>query len=400
MKTMTIIILFLIFTNLLFAQFPDKNFEIVESIPEETMLDNPEIRNTLEVWLEMIYNAKTSIDIEQFYICNDKNQPLETVIQAIEKKASEGIKIRIIAEKKMAKTYPKTIARLAKSSNIETRILSAFSKIHGINHSKYFIIDKERIFLGSQNFDWKAISQIHEIGINIKHKELVQTFSEIFELNWRQAKTGILEKTAKHGKQTIYSMDINDEIITIFPTASPYYNMPEKFYSDELAIIESINKAKTSIKIQLLSYSPSAYNEYYENLDNAIRSAALRGVKVQLLFSDWCSKSYEIPYLKSLQILPNIDIKLSTIPENSSGYITFARVEHCKFMLVDNNVTWIGTSNWKKNYFYASRNLGLIINSKTINNKLDYIFDKSWNSEYANIIDINKNYIPKKYGEK
>jgi hypothetical protein len=34
------------------AQTPCKDFEIVESIPIETILDNPEIRNTPEVWVK------------------------------------------------------------------------------------------------------------------------------------------------------------------------------------------------------------------------------------------------------------------------------------------------------------------------------------------------------------
>jgi len=394
------ILLILFIVKNIYAQFPHKNFEIVESIPIESNLENPEIRNTEEVWLEMINSAKSTIDIEQFYIANDVNEPLENIIQALENKASTGVNIRIIAEKKMEKTYPNTIKRLNDKNNIEVRILSAFEKIHGINHSKYFIVDRERVFIGSQNFDWKALKHIHEIGFNIKNKNFAESITNIFEMNWQQAKSGNLSETIKHGKKTKYNVKIDDEIIEFFPTASPYQNMPDEFYADELAIIESIKSAKSSVKIQLLSYSPASYGEYYGGLDNAIRDAALRKVKVEILLSDWCSHDYEIPYLKSLQILPNIDVKLSTIPEYSGGYVSFGRVEHCKMMVIDNNITWIGTSNWKKNYFYNSRNLGLVVKSKTINKKLTTIFDKSWNSEYANLIDINKKYIPKEYGEK
>ncbi|TLY29064.1 MAG: phospholipase, partial [Ignavibacteria bacterium] len=42
------------------AGYPD--FEIVESIPIETVLDNPDVRNTQEVWLEMINGARSSLD--------------------------------------------------------------------------------------------------------------------------------------------------------------------------------------------------------------------------------------------------------------------------------------------------------------------------------------------------
>ena len=153
MKQYFSLLFILLLLNITFAQFPHKNFEIVESIPIETNLDNNDIRNTEEVWLEMINSAKNSIDIEQFYIANEIGEPLENIIKAIEHRSNQGVKIRIIAEKKMKKTYPKTIKRLNEKENIEVRILSAFEKLHGINHSKYFIIDQNRVFIGSQNFD-------------------------------------------------------------------------------------------------------------------------------------------------------------------------------------------------------------------------------------------------------
>lgn len=381
------------------AQFPSTDFEIVESIPVETTLGNKELRNTPEVWLEMISRAQESIDIEQFYISNQAGEPLEHILQAIEAKATDGVSVRIIAESNMAKTYPKSLERLDSQKNIEVRILSAFQEINGINHSKYFIVDNESVFIGSQNFDWRALKHIHEIGLKIKNKAFAATITEIFNLDWQQAKTGDLIKTVEYGKKTSYKMKIADETVTFFPTASPYYNMPENFYSDELAIIEAINSAKNSIRIQLLSYSPAAYGEYYGKLDNALRDAALRGVNVHLLLADWSRGSSSMPYLKSLQVLPNIDVKLSTIPEYSGGYISFARVEHCKMMTIDDEITWIGTSNWRKNYFYSSRNLGIIINSNIINQKITKIFDKSWQSDYTSLVDISKQYQPKKYGE-
>ncbi|NIV72593.1 MAG: phospholipase, partial [Calditrichae bacterium] len=125
-----------------------------------------------------------------------------------------------------------------------------------------------------------------------------------------------------------------------------------------------INSAKEKIHIQLLSYDPASHGEYYPATENALRSAALRGVQAKLIVSDWNKRKPGVDYLKSLQVLPNIEVKFSTIPEFSDGFIPYARVEHCKYMVVDDSLTWIGTSNWAKNYFYASRNLGLVIKGK------------------------------------
>ena len=71
------LIVILILNSVVFSQ---QNLELVESIPVEKTLNNPDIRNTLEVWLEMINSAQTTLDIEQFYISNEKGEPLDTCL--------------------------------------------------------------------------------------------------------------------------------------------------------------------------------------------------------------------------------------------------------------------------------------------------------------------------------
>ena len=151
-------------------------FELVESAPIETVLDNPDIRNTYEVWLEMINGAKKSLDIEQFYISNRAGEPLEDIIATIERAADRGVAVRIIAEAKFYKTYPETIERLRRNKNIEARLID-FGKIAGgIQHAKYFIVDGKSVFLGSQNFDWRALKHIHELGIRVRNAEAARIY--------------------------------------------------------------------------------------------------------------------------------------------------------------------------------------------------------------------------------
>lgn len=385
-----------------FAQTPFADFEIVESIPVETSLDNPEIRNTAEVWLKMINGAKKTLDIEQFYISNEPGEPLEDIILAIEKAAKRGVKIRIIVEKKMAKTYPETLERLKKNNNTKVRTIDIFNKNGGVQHSKYFIIDRKEVFIGSQNFDWRAIKHIHEIGLRIRHKKYAKLMTELFDMDWRQSKTGKFEESDSEQKIQRFSMDKTDnEFIEFKVTASPSNNIPSGFLSDLSEIVKTIDNAKNSVYVQLLSYSPSARNNiYFEELDNALRRAAIRGVDVRLLVSDWCQKKYEMPFLKSLSVIPNINVKLSTIPEWSGGYIPFSRVEHCKFMVVDNSITWVGSSNWKKDYFYSSRNIGIIVKNKKINETMKNIFLKSWDGPYSWQVKPEVKYKPKYYGER
>ncbi|PIS27903.1 MAG: hypothetical protein COT43_08155 [Candidatus Marinimicrobia bacterium CG08_land_8_20_14_0_20_45_22] len=390
----------LILKSSVYSQIPFSDFEIVESIPIGTVLDNPEIRNTTPVWLELIGSAKKSLDVEQFYIANQPGEPLDTVLTAIVHAANRGVKVRIIADLNMSKTYPESLERLKQVRNIDVRIIAAFAK-SGVQHSKFFIVDREIVFLGSQNFDWRSLKHIHEIGVKVRHSGYAQAMTGLFEFDWHQSQVG--RKIPVQQTKPPMSFEIlsgKTDAIRFYPTANPVGDIPEGFQWDETAIVAAIDQAKKSVYVQLLSYSPSERNGLYDVLDNALRRAAARGVDVRLLVSDWCQKKYEVPFLKSLTVLPNIEVKLSTIPEYEGGYISFARVEHCKMMTVDDSLTWIGTSNWSRDYFYDSRNVGLIIRSAKINETVKSIFLKSWNGPYSWNIQTDVEYQTKFYGEK
>ena len=53
----------------------------------------------------------------------------------------------------------------------------------------------------------------------------------------------------------------------------------------------------------------------------AVCDAAVRGVKVKLLVSHWNTEAPAIAYLKSLAILPNVEIRVVTLPRAAAGFI-------------------------------------------------------------------------------
>ena len=98
---------FIIFSSRLYAQSPGSyGIEIVESTPIGTSLDNPDIRNTHEVWLEMIGNARQSLDLEEYYVSNMPGRQLESVLAALYNAADRGVKVRLIADSRMYKNVP------------------------------------------------------------------------------------------------------------------------------------------------------------------------------------------------------------------------------------------------------------------------------------------------------
>ncbi len=396
-----IIVLLMLSSTAIFSQV--NNIELVESIPVETTLDNPDIRNTLEVWLEMINSAQKTLDIEQFYISNEKGEPLDTVLNAIIAVSNRGVKVRIIIDAGMYQTYPETADELDKYDNIEVRKIDFKSLTGGIQHSKYFIVDHKEVFLGSQNFDWRALKHIHELGVRIV-SPITMKYLSIFNMDWDYALYNdggnlITDSTfvyaIRKNSQLIYT-SLYDTINPIALFSPKKYSFGDKYSKWEIAsILDMIAGAESEITLQFLSYNPVTKDGYWEEVDTALISATKRGVKVKLLVSDWNLSRTAVEHFKELIQYPNFEVRYTAIPEYSGGFIPFARVEHCKFITAD-DYTWIGTSNMSYDYFYESRNVGVVVESEKFTKRVRDIFYKSWDSEYAHIIESTGEYTPRK----
>lgn len=394
------------------------DIELVESIPAETTLDNPDIRNTQEVWLEMINSAKYTIDIEQFYISNEKGEPLDTVLNSIVFAANRGVYIRIIVDAGMYNTYPSDVSWLdAQSYNIEVRKIDIKSITGGIQHAKFFIVDDEQVFLGSQNLDWRALKHIHELGVRINNVSFAQLYKNIFNSDWSLTQDISIDWSIDVPREPFYfdhslygklfiqgtfsSNTFSSKTLAITKGESFATERLSKIFnnSDDLSQIKNIiNNTKSEITLQFLSYNIKYKGEYWSEVDSALIRASERGVKVKLIVSDWNLGRTATDNFIELISHPNIEIKYTEIPEYSGGYIPYARVEHCKFITAD-SVCWIGTSNMSKDYFYRSRNVGVVIENGKFTQRVRDIFYKSWNSEYANKIEENSIYEVREHGE-
>lgn len=372
-------------------------FEFAQSVPEETTLAISEVKHAKELWLDMINKAKQTIDIGQFYITSIPGESMEPVIKAISDKANKGVKVRMIVDKNMAEcSYEESYFKGVK--NLELRKIDLMKVTNSIMHAKYMVIDQRDTFIGSQNFDWRSLTQVHEIGFRVQDKEFAKSVHTVFNVDWEIAKTGKAPafESKKRSRSPEFKCLYQNEEILIRPAFSPALITPPEFSTELDEVLELINKAERNVFVSVMEYSPkSCYTDHYlTKIDFALREASIRGVSVKLLFTDWASKEPSISFIKSLACMPNIDVKLSTIPRLKERFIPFARVSHCKFMVVDNDKSWIGTTNWEPDYFLASRNMSIVIKGKNPNIKLRELFFNTWTQGYSEFVDVAKKYIP------
>ena len=191
------------------------------------------------------------------------------------------------------------------------------------------------------------------------------------------------------------------DTIVYTPTCSPAGLILDSTLWDEPNMVRVIDNARKSVSLQFLTYDTrSRGGADYMVLDNALRRAAARGVRVRLIVADWEKGTSSEASLKDLAGVPNIEVKFSDIPEWSGGYVSFARVEHLKYVVADSSTFWLGTGNAEKSYFYACRNVGVVVRNAQLAAAVRRIFFKSWDGPYTEKVEPDKTYPRREHGEK
>jgi phosphatidylserine/phosphatidylglycerophosphate/cardiolipin synthase-like enzyme len=378
--------------------------QLVESSPVETHLDHADLPDAKDVWPEMIDRARGSLDFAEFYASNQAGSRLERVIQAIEAAADRGVVVRFLAEDRFYKTYPQTLDRLAARAGIQVRRYRVAELMGGVLHAKYFIVDGGEAYLGSQNFDWRSLEHIQELGVQLRVRSVVNALADVFETDWALAGGASRDtRVRKHVSQNSFPAVVEEQGQPLRNTAeySPRGWLPDEALWDLPRLVQLLDSARRSIRVQVLTYRAQKADGaiIFPELESALRRAAGRGVAVELIAANWSKRKGTIEGLQRLHSPPGITVKLVEIPQWSGGWIPFARVVHAKYLVVDGERCWIGTSNWERDYFFHSRNVGLIIESASLADRLVRFFEDDWQSGYAAPVDPNAKYEAPRYGD-
>jgi len=384
------------------ADFSVPGYELVYTAPVETRLTAPDLREPVQVWREMFDAAREEIVIGQFYVAGRDGEALDLLIARLEAAVARGVKVRFLMEAKGQRlSEPATLARLQGIPGLEFRLLD-YSKLsgNGIIHAKYFVVDRREAYVGSQNFDWRSLKHIQEAGLRITDPALVAQVQAVFEQDWQAQARVAAGQAVPALAQPAAPFDIARKA---FLLSSPRAWNPPGVGDAEEVLPRLLAQARSEVRVQLLDYAPLSYapgqRPFYPVIDNAIRAAAARGVKVKLMVSSWNTEQPALQHLKSLALLPGVEIRIVTLPPASTGFIPFARVIHTKAMSIDGEVAWVGTSNWAGGYLDKSRNLEVVLRDAAMAARLAALHEQAWSSPYAEPLDVNRAYPRPSKGE-
>jgi phosphatidylserine/phosphatidylglycerophosphate/cardiolipin synthase-like enzyme len=384
-------------------------FEIVQSVPEATMYGEDGVRRTQTVWLEMIRGATNSIDIAAFYIADKPGSQLSPVLDALADRAKAGVKVRILVDQTFLAENHESVDRFRALPGFEIRVLPVKTLTGGVLHAKYMVVDGTDVFVGSQNWDWRALSDIHEIGARIRNRRFAQTFDATFDFDWQLA--GDAASPRPKGASTaldfapVTVMDpevLNargDGRLLVFPAFSPASLMPGWVTAEEPALVDLIKSAQHIVRVQVMTLSAlRGYGEtgWWAPVDTALRDAAARGVEVHIIVADWALHEPMQGYLKSLSLMPHITVKFSRVPPSPSGFIPYARVEHAKYAVIDDRSVFIGTGNWESSYFHTSVDASVFVRGAVPAGTMTRIFERDWSGPYVTTLEAGKTYVEAK----
>ncbi|KAM4627485.1 5'-3' exonuclease PLD3 [Polymixia lowei] len=391
---------------------------LVESIPEGLEFNSSTAHPSIyETWLNLIGEARSSVDIASFYwtLTNKDtgtHEPTadqgETILNRLAQ-ASGTLSVRI-AVNSPHESQPQDDLQLLKSSGADIRTVNMRELTSGVLHTKFWVVDKKHIYIGSANMDWRSLTQVKELGAVVYNCScLAADLGKIFEAYWFLGQSGQsipspwpTSFSTPYNKDTPLQLPLNGTPSSVYLSSSPPSFCAAGRTPDLQSILSVMQDAEHFIYIAVMNYLPtmefSHPKRYWADIDTQLRRMAYeRRVKVRLLISCWAStQPVMLPFLKSLASVQDpkskldIQVRLFVVPASpKQKEIPFARVNHNKYMVTD-RTAYIGTSNWSGDYFVSTAGSALVVNQTasqtqepTVQSQLQAVFERDWSSAYS-----------------
>ena len=280
-------------------------------------------------FLNLINSSEHSLKIE-VYVMTARD-----VFSAIDKAVERGVNVQVILTQ-----HPYNMEAQAEYAYKTLKTMGANVKWapsrFSYDHAKFLIADDSKAILGTSNLTYSGISQNFEANVLTADKSLVKALDDVFKADWNDVPAGSIPR----------------EYLILSPNSASDFDW-------------FIKSAKHVLKI--------CEEEVPEGeMFDAIKAAAQRGVKVQLI-EPYSSAKYATG-MYALSELQKYGVEIKT---SKSPFI------HAKMMVADDKYLFIGSENVSYTSLYKNREVGVFLSNKDLISQAAERFDELWTESAA-----------------
>lgn len=312
-----------------------------------------------------ILKAESKIYLEMYIFLNDTSET-HNFLEALMKKAKDGLEVVVIADAYGSYHLRKKEAQSLREAGVEFIFFSHFLKR---THRKVLIIDNKIAFLGGVNINEK-IRNWDDLQIMISGKvmiPLLKSFAYTYKMVGGKNEN-ILYFSSLPLKQKIQSI-VSESLAITGVSLNSSLSLNKQY-------IKKISEARESIKIITPYLAPP------RRVFAALDSAALRGVKVSII----------IPEDTDIKVLNKVNlITASRLTITGIDIFLSKKMNHAKAMIIDDKEALIGSQNLDILSFNFNLETGIFFKYKPMVLELKEIID-NWIKE-AELFDVKNNNI-------
>lgn len=146
-----------------------------------------------EAWKDLLSSASKQIDVASFYWCltgedisvnSSSDRQGREILEEFKALPSRNVSVRVVTS--IPTLAPNsTDLKALKEHGVQIRRVNFGRLTKGILHSKFWIVDGKHVYIGSANMDWRALTQVKELGVVIYNSSaLAADLQKIFQSYW------------------------------------------------------------------------------------------------------------------------------------------------------------------------------------------------------------------------
>jgi phosphatidylserine/phosphatidylglycerophosphate/cardiolipin synthase-like enzyme len=282
--------------------------------------------------LDAIQDAGSSIEV----LLSSVSLADNPLVPALAEAAGRGVAVRALLDASDWESDITERNRPTLSYLLEHGVAARFDSPGITLHAKLLVVDRERVIVGSSNWNRYAFSEHWQADVLVRDPQIGAFYGGYFDALWNETSENAVmafEIPAGFGAE---------------PSIVPIADLPESAAYARV-LLALLRCAKRSIHVSM--YRMSYYSGYGDSLANeileALIAAARRGLEVQVLLDDcaFYAESASANLVSALLLHERgVEVRLDA-PETTT---------HAKLVIVDGRTVLLGSTNW--NYYALEQN--------------------------------------------